>query len=84
MLQLKQTVSHGVMIQSGPQRQDCCLLTYTVYCIKSLITDLLLIFPSATDINAAVLKGVEMITKYPRKGSASILILLTDGDPTSG
>ncbi|XP_047005474.1 inter-alpha-trypsin inhibitor heavy chain H3 isoform X12 [Ictalurus punctatus] len=38
----------------------------------------------ATDINAAVLKGVEMITKYPRKGSASILILLTDGDPTSG
>ncbi|KAF4093542.1 hypothetical protein AMELA_G00003060 [Ameiurus melas] len=38
----------------------------------------------ATDINAAVLKGVEMIKKYPRGGSASILILLTDGDPTSG
>lgn len=25
-----------------------------------------------------------MLTKYPREGSASILILLTDGDPTSG
>ncbi|XP_026993247.2 inter-alpha-trypsin inhibitor heavy chain H3-like isoform X3 [Tachysurus fulvidraco] len=37
----------------------------------------------ATDINAAVLKGVEMI-RNPREGSASILILLTDGDPTSG
>ncbi|KAK2821164.1 hypothetical protein Q7C36_020507 [Tachysurus vachellii] len=37
----------------------------------------------ATDINAAVLKGVDMI-KNPREGSASILILLTDGDPTSG
>ncbi|XP_060766197.1 inter-alpha-trypsin inhibitor heavy chain H3-like [Neoarius graeffei] len=38
----------------------------------------------ATDINAAVLKGVEIIRRYPREGSASILILLTDGDPTSG
>ncbi|XP_063071691.1 inter-alpha-trypsin inhibitor heavy chain H3-like isoform X2 [Engraulis encrasicolus] len=38
----------------------------------------------STDINAAVLKGVEMIKKHPREGSASILILLTDGDPTSG
>ncbi|XP_041944218.1 inter-alpha-trypsin inhibitor heavy chain H3-like [Alosa sapidissima] len=38
----------------------------------------------ATDINAAVLKGVEMIQQHPRNGSASILILLTDGDPTSG
>ncbi|KAL2091288.1 hypothetical protein ACEWY4_013551 [Coilia grayii] len=38
----------------------------------------------ATDINAAVLQGVEMINKHPREGSASILILLTDGDPTSG
>ncbi|KAG7319318.1 hypothetical protein KOW79_017792 [Hemibagrus wyckioides] len=38
----------------------------------------------ATDINAAVLKGVDMIKRYPREGSASILILLTDGDPTSG
>ncbi|XP_031424240.1 inter-alpha-trypsin inhibitor heavy chain H3-like [Clupea harengus] len=38
----------------------------------------------ATDINAAVLKGVEMINKHPRESSASILILLTDGDPTSG
>ncbi|XP_053340591.1 inter-alpha-trypsin inhibitor heavy chain H3-like isoform X1 [Clarias gariepinus] len=38
----------------------------------------------ATDINAAVLKGVDMIKRYPREGSASILILLTDGDPTAG
>ncbi|KAI4899131.1 hypothetical protein NFI96_029650, partial [Prochilodus magdalenae] len=38
----------------------------------------------ATDINAAVLKGVQMINRHPREGSASILILLTDGDPTSG
>uniref|UniRef100_A0A3P9K135 Zgc:112265 n=1 Tax=Oryzias latipes TaxID=8090 RepID=A0A3P9K135_ORYLA len=38
----------------------------------------------ATDINAALLEGAKMLTKYPREGSASILILLTDGDPTSG
>ncbi|KAB5536784.1 hypothetical protein PHYPO_G00111320 [Pangasianodon hypophthalmus] len=38
----------------------------------------------ATDINAAVLKGVDMIKRYPREGSASILILLTDGQPTTG
>ncbi|XP_076859005.1 inter-alpha-trypsin inhibitor heavy chain H3-like isoform X2 [Brachyhypopomus gauderio] len=38
----------------------------------------------ATDINAAVLKGVELINSHPREGTASILILLTDGDPTSG
>ncbi|XP_062401347.1 inter-alpha-trypsin inhibitor heavy chain H3-like isoform X2 [Sardina pilchardus] len=38
----------------------------------------------ATNINEAVLKGVEMIQQHPRNGSASILILLTDGDPTSG
>ncbi|MCI4389936.1 hypothetical protein PGIGA_G00116810 [Pangasianodon gigas] len=37
-----------------------------------------------TNINEAVLKGVEMIKSHPRLGSASILILLTDGDPTSG
>uniref|UniRef100_A0A4W4E2Q8 Inter-alpha-trypsin inhibitor heavy chain 3 n=1 Tax=Electrophorus electricus TaxID=8005 RepID=A0A4W4E2Q8_ELEEL len=37
-----------------------------------------------TDINAAVLKGVEIINSHPREGSASILILLTDGDPTAG
>ncbi|RXN36812.1 inter-alpha-trypsin inhibitor heavy chain H3-like isoform X1 [Labeo rohita] len=37
-----------------------------------------------TDINAAVLAGVEMISRHPREGTASILILLTDGDPTSG
>ncbi|KAL6464274.1 hypothetical protein MHYP_G00265910 [Metynnis hypsauchen] len=36
------------------------------------------------NINAAVLKGVEMINTHQRKGSASILILLTDGNPTSG
>ncbi|XP_042622683.1 inter-alpha-trypsin inhibitor heavy chain H3-like isoform X1 [Cyprinus carpio] len=38
----------------------------------------------ATDINAAVLQGVDMISRHPREGTASILILLTDGDPTSG
>ncbi|XP_072521674.1 inter-alpha-trypsin inhibitor heavy chain H3-like isoform X5 [Salminus brasiliensis] len=38
----------------------------------------------ATDINSAVLKGVEMINRHPREGSASILILLTDGAPNSG
>ncbi|XP_051768737.1 inter-alpha-trypsin inhibitor heavy chain H3-like [Ctenopharyngodon idella] len=37
-----------------------------------------------TDINAAVLAGVDMINRHPREGTASILILLTDGDPTSG
>ncbi|XP_048028769.1 inter-alpha-trypsin inhibitor heavy chain H3-like isoform X5 [Megalobrama amblycephala] len=37
-----------------------------------------------TDINAAVLAGVDMINRHPRVGTASILILLTDGDPTSG
>ncbi len=40
--------------------------------------------PLATDINAAVLAGVDMINRHPREGTASILILLTDGDPTSG
>ena len=41
--------------------------------------------PSAgTDINAAVLESVKMIKKYHKEGSASMLILLTDGDPTSG
>uniref|UniRef100_A0A8C1KFR4 Inter-alpha-trypsin inhibitor heavy chain 3b n=1 Tax=Cyprinus carpio TaxID=7962 RepID=A0A8C1KFR4_CYPCA len=38
----------------------------------------------STDINAAVLKAVDMINNYPQEGSASILILLTDGDPTTG
>ncbi|KAL7843744.1 hypothetical protein AOLI_G00252560 [Acnodon oligacanthus] len=38
----------------------------------------------ATDINAAVLKGVEMISKRPQERSASILILLTDGAPNTG
>ncbi|XP_047204521.1 inter-alpha-trypsin inhibitor heavy chain H3-like isoform X2 [Girardinichthys multiradiatus] len=38
----------------------------------------------ATDINAAVLEGARMLNTHPREGSASILILLTDGDPTSG
>ncbi|XP_023180293.1 inter-alpha-trypsin inhibitor heavy chain H3-like isoform X2 [Xiphophorus maculatus] len=37
-----------------------------------------------TDINAAVLEGTRMLNAHPRKSSASILILLTDGDPTSG
>ncbi|KAM3878443.1 inter-alpha-trypsin inhibitor heavy chain H3-like [Diretmus argenteus] len=38
----------------------------------------------ATDINAAVLEGARMLNQHPREGSASLLILLTDGDPTSG
>ncbi|XP_022602555.1 inter-alpha-trypsin inhibitor heavy chain H3-like isoform X3 [Seriola dumerili] len=38
----------------------------------------------ATDINEAVLEGARMLNAHPREGSASILILLTDGDPTSG
>ncbi|XP_036067979.1 inter-alpha-trypsin inhibitor heavy chain H3 isoform X3 [Oryzias melastigma] len=38
----------------------------------------------ATDINAALLEGARMLTRYTREGSASILILLTDGDPTTG
>ncbi|KAM4582904.1 inter-alpha-trypsin inhibitor heavy chain H3-like [Fundulus diaphanus] len=38
----------------------------------------------ATDINAAVLEGARMLNAHPREGSASILILLTDGDPTTG
>uniref|UniRef100_H3C3N0 Inter-alpha-trypsin inhibitor heavy chain 3b, tandem duplicate 2 n=1 Tax=Tetraodon nigroviridis TaxID=99883 RepID=H3C3N0_TETNG len=38
----------------------------------------------ATNINAAVLKGSSMLNAHPREGSASILILLTDGDPTTG
>ncbi|XP_073667942.1 inter-alpha-trypsin inhibitor heavy chain H3-like [Paramisgurnus dabryanus] len=37
-----------------------------------------------TDINAAVLEGVKMINRHPQEGTASILILLTDGDPTTG
>uniref|UniRef100_A0A3B1JY48 Inter-alpha-trypsin inhibitor heavy chain 3 n=1 Tax=Astyanax mexicanus TaxID=7994 RepID=A0A3B1JY48_ASTMX len=37
-----------------------------------------------TDINSAVLKGVEMLNKHQREGSASILILLTDGAPNTG
>ncbi|XP_073325266.1 inter-alpha-trypsin inhibitor heavy chain H3-like isoform X3 [Pagrus major] len=38
----------------------------------------------ATDINGAVLEGARMLNAHPREGSASILILLTDGDPTAG
>uniref|UniRef100_A0A4W6EY02 Inter-alpha-trypsin inhibitor heavy chain 3b, tandem duplicate 1 n=1 Tax=Lates calcarifer TaxID=8187 RepID=A0A4W6EY02_LATCA len=38
----------------------------------------------ATDINKAVLEGAYMLNAHPREGSASILILLTDGDPTTG
>uniref|UniRef100_A0A8C2ZGD4 Inter-alpha-trypsin inhibitor heavy chain 3b, tandem duplicate 2 n=1 Tax=Cyclopterus lumpus TaxID=8103 RepID=A0A8C2ZGD4_CYCLU len=38
----------------------------------------------STDINKAVLEGVHMLNAHPREDSASILILLTDGDPTSG
>ncbi|XP_026203019.1 inter-alpha-trypsin inhibitor heavy chain H4-like [Anabas testudineus] len=38
----------------------------------------------ATDINKAVLEGARMLNAHPRESSASILILLTDGDPTTG
>ncbi|XP_072521666.1 inter-alpha-trypsin inhibitor heavy chain H3-like isoform X2 [Salminus brasiliensis] len=38
----------------------------------------------ATDINSAVLKGVDMIKRHQHEGSASILILLTDGAPNTG
>ncbi|XP_059185252.1 inter-alpha-trypsin inhibitor heavy chain H3-like isoform X2 [Centropristis striata] len=38
----------------------------------------------ATNINDAVLEGARMLNAHPREGSASILILLTDGDPNSG
>ncbi|XP_037345850.2 inter-alpha-trypsin inhibitor heavy chain H4-like isoform X3 [Pungitius pungitius] len=38
----------------------------------------------ATDISAAVLEGARMLNAHPREGSASLLILLTDGDPTAG
>uniref|UniRef100_A0A674EYE5 Inter-alpha-trypsin inhibitor heavy chain H3-like n=1 Tax=Salmo trutta TaxID=8032 RepID=A0A674EYE5_SALTR len=38
----------------------------------------------ATDINAAVLEGTAMLNRHPQGGSVSLLILLTDGDPTTG
>ncbi|KAM4613758.1 inter-alpha-trypsin inhibitor heavy chain H3 [Polymixia lowei] len=38
----------------------------------------------STNINSAVLEGANMLNEHPRNGSASLLILLTDGDPTSG
>lgn len=38
----------------------------------------------ATNINTALLEGTQMLNAHPREGSASILILLTDGDPTTG
>uniref|UniRef100_A0A4W5Q5B4 Inter-alpha-trypsin inhibitor heavy chain H3-like n=1 Tax=Hucho hucho TaxID=62062 RepID=A0A4W5Q5B4_9TELE len=38
----------------------------------------------ATDINAAVLEGTAMLNRHPHDGSVSLLILLTDGDPTTG
>ncbi|KAI3370063.1 hypothetical protein L3Q82_024852 [Scortum barcoo] len=37
----------------------------------------------ATDINGAVLEGARMLNAHPREESTSILILLTDGDPTT-
>ncbi|KAM9800362.1 inter-alpha-trypsin inhibitor heavy chain H3 isoform 3-T3 [Syngnathus typhle] len=37
-----------------------------------------------TNINDALLEGSRMLNENPRNGSASILMLLTDGDPTSG
>ncbi|XP_066526765.1 inter-alpha-trypsin inhibitor heavy chain H3-like isoform X2 [Hoplias malabaricus] len=38
----------------------------------------------STNINDAVLKGVEMINRHQRERSAPILILLTDGAPNEG
>ncbi|XP_026203022.1 inter-alpha-trypsin inhibitor heavy chain H4-like [Anabas testudineus] len=38
----------------------------------------------STDINEAVLEGARMLNAHTREGSASILVLLTDGDPTTG
>uniref|UniRef100_A0A8C5I2R1 Inter-alpha-trypsin inhibitor heavy chain H3-like n=1 Tax=Gouania willdenowi TaxID=441366 RepID=A0A8C5I2R1_GOUWI len=38
----------------------------------------------STDINKAVLEGTKMLNAHHKESSASILILLTDGDPTSG
>ncbi|KAI9515171.1 hypothetical protein NQZ68_028037 [Dissostichus eleginoides] len=38
----------------------------------------------ATNINSAVLEGASLLNAHPREDSASILILLTDGDPTTG
>ncbi|KAM8868337.1 inter-alpha-trypsin inhibitor heavy chain H3-like [Synchiropus picturatus] len=38
----------------------------------------------ATNINDAMLAGARLLNNHPREGSASILILLTDGDPTAG
>ncbi|XP_053723545.1 inter-alpha-trypsin inhibitor heavy chain H3-like isoform X2 [Synchiropus splendidus] len=38
----------------------------------------------ATNINGAVLAGARLLNDHPREGSASLLILLTDGDPTAG
>ncbi|XP_061730286.1 inter-alpha-trypsin inhibitor heavy chain H3-like isoform X4 [Nerophis ophidion] len=38
----------------------------------------------STNINTALLEGSRMLNEQPRQGSASILILLTDGDPTTG
>ncbi|XP_063330717.1 inter-alpha-trypsin inhibitor heavy chain H3-like [Pelmatolapia mariae] len=37
-----------------------------------------------TDINQALLQGANMLNTHDRDGSASILILLTDGQPTKG
>ncbi|KAG7249678.1 hypothetical protein CRUP_037711 [Coryphaenoides rupestris] len=38
----------------------------------------------STNINSAVLEGARMLNENLRDDSASILILLTDGDPTTG
>ncbi|XP_037535414.1 inter alpha-trypsin inhibitor, heavy chain 4 [Nematolebias whitei] len=38
----------------------------------------------ATNINEAVLEGAHMLNEHLREGSASILILLTGGNPTAG
>ncbi|XP_063321731.1 inter-alpha-trypsin inhibitor heavy chain H3-like, partial [Pelmatolapia mariae] len=38
----------------------------------------------STDINEALLQGANMLNTHNREGSASILILLTDGEPTEG
>ena len=58
------------------------LYIYIYYHILLLMATHFLIL--ATNINSAVLEGAQMLNQNPRDGSASILILLTDGDPTTG
>uniref|UniRef100_A0A668RM79 Inter-alpha-trypsin inhibitor heavy chain H3-like n=1 Tax=Oreochromis aureus TaxID=47969 RepID=A0A668RM79_OREAU len=77
-----------VIDQSGSMRGRKILQTRTalIHILNDLAEDdhFGLITFNATDINEAVLQGARMLNDHSREGSASILILLTDGDPTSG